>query len=128
MKKTIAFGLLIALIGCGGSGISEPSKFEGVWNGTYSIPSNLQKGTVDITISRNGDVNGTGVNTTLGKSFTINGSINNSGSLEGEIGGSFTGTLKGNFALKLNGNLGGSVTQTVSGYSPVTSNFNLVKK
>jgi hypothetical protein len=128
MKRIALFATLMTLLACGGSGITLPNIYAGTWSGTYSVVQSTQVGTVNISIGNDGSVSGTGVNTTLGKNFTVNGTIDNAGDISGTLGGGLSGTLSGKLGFAVNGHLTGSINQTISGGGTFASNYDLTKQ
>ena len=115
----------LSLSGCGGSGTTIPSLYEGTWAGTYDSVANPSFGTATVTVAEDGTVTGTGRNLHLGVDFIINGNIEEDGTVSGSISGGLSGTLNGTFEISVvNGHLVGAITQVV-GSSTVVSNYDL---
>ncbi|HVT13833.1 MAG TPA: hypothetical protein VHE55_16340 [Fimbriimonadaceae bacterium] len=113
--------LLLALSGCGGSGILSP--FTGTWDGTWAQTSPSDNGTAGFIVLPSGSLSGSMHDNNANVDYTISGTINDAGFVTATItpsggsGQSMTGTLAFNGSNQLLGNL------TVSGGSLNTLSF-----
>lgn len=131
MKSALyALSLCVLLIACGGGGGTASSinmaAVAGPWTGSYGGGDN---GTVSLTVSETGLLNGAGRSNNNGSTFSLSGSMSNTGvvAASASTGGTFTGTSDGKTANGTwsNGNLSGSWSATkVSTASPYQGVWN----
>lgn len=108
--------LLLAISGCGGTGILSP--FTGTYNGTWAQSSPSDTGSAAFIVLPSGSLSGTMHDNGANVDYTISGSINDAGVVTSTItpsggpGTSMNGTLGFNGTNQLVGNLtcsGGSL-------------------
>lgn len=73
------------------------NEFAGAWSGTYTGDD---AGTFQVTINSQGSISGNGASSLTGESFTLSGSVDNSGDFSASIGStssgaSFNGSISG---------------------------------
>ncbi len=122
MKKVLLFCVLACvamMTGCGGSGSSGPSPFEGIWTGTWQLVGTAYEGTATVSIEEDGEFNATVINNaTPPQSGTVEGVIQNNGHVIADLefmSMSWSGT--GTWELNEDGDIEGTLVSNDEEYT-----------